>query len=71
VLTPDGSTIFIGSEDHSVYALDAASGTLRWNYTTSFQVESSAVLSPDNCAVYRNCTVYVGSDDGAIYALYK
>jgi eukaryotic-like serine/threonine-protein kinase len=43
-----------------VYALDAATGHLRWAYTTGNTVGSSPAVAGG--------TVYVGSDDGSVYA---
>ncbi|HEY7143139.1 MAG TPA: PQQ-binding-like beta-propeller repeat protein [Streptosporangiaceae bacterium] len=56
-----GGTVYVGSDDHTVYALNAANSHLRWRYTTRGQVQSRP-------AVARG-TVYVGSDDHAVYAL--
>lgn len=33
-LSPDGSTVYIGSTDKNVYALDADTGALKWNFNT-------------------------------------
>ena len=50
--------------DGTVYALDAATGRLRWAYTTAGSVDSSPAVAGG--------TVYVGGvdgDDGTVYAL--
>ena len=47
--------------DHKVYALDAATGHLRWAYTTGGNVDSSPAVAGG--------TVYVGSGDHKVYAL--
>ena len=47
--------------DGKVYALDAATGRVRWAYTTGSHVDSSPAVAGG--------TVYVGSDDGTVYAL--
>jgi outer membrane protein assembly factor BamB len=44
-----------------VCALDAATGRLRWRYTTGSNVDSSPAAAGG--------TIYVGSDDGTVYAL--
>ena len=54
--------VYIGSEDNSIYALDASSGDLVWKYTTGDQITLS---SP----AYADGEVYIGSNDGNIYAL--
>jgi outer membrane protein assembly factor BamB len=54
-------TVYIGSEDHKVYALDAATGHLGWTYTTGSKVVSDPAVASG--------TVYVGSTDYIMYAL--
>jgi outer membrane protein assembly factor BamB len=56
-----GGTVYIGSDDAKVYALDAATGDLRWSYTTRAAVESSPAVVGG--------TVYIGSNDDRVYAL--
>jgi outer membrane protein assembly factor BamB len=56
-----GGTVYIGSDDGKVYALDAATGDLRWTYTTGAAVESSPAVAAG--------TVYIGSNDDRVYAL--
>ncbi len=56
-----GGTVYIGSRDHFLYAVDAATGALRWKFEAGSWIESSP-------AVVNN-TVYVGSNDGKLYAL--
>jgi outer membrane protein assembly factor BamB len=43
-----------------VYALEASTGALLWSYATGGMVESSPAVA--------NGVVYVGSDDGNVYA---
>lgn len=54
-------TVYIGSDDGHIYALDAATGEEQWSY----QTDGAVVSSP---AVFQD-TVYVGSDDHYVYAL--
>lgn len=56
-----GGTLYIGSYDGSLYAVDAATGKGAWSFKTG-----EAVLSTP--AVYKNA-VYFGSKDGFVYAL--
>ena len=51
----------MGSGDGKVYALSASSGSKLWSYTTSNWVYSSPAVV--------NGVVYVGSQDGNVYAL--
>jgi outer membrane protein assembly factor BamB len=54
-------TLYVGSGDHNVYALDAATGKLRWRFTTGDVVHASPAISGG--------TVYIGSWDRYFYAL--
>lgn len=57
-----GDTVYFGSSvDNQVYALDAASGRVRWSFFTGGPVR----LAPTVVAG----RVYVGSDDGYVYCL--
>ncbi|NWJ42256.1 MAG: PQQ-binding-like beta-propeller repeat protein [Geothrix sp.] len=53
--------VFVGSGDQHVYALDAATGTLRWKVKTGGVVHASPAVSGGR--------VYVGSFDRTFYAL--
>lgn len=55
--------VFVGSEDHNMYALSAASGTVIWKFRTLGKIMSSAALSQDEEILY------FGSNDGKVYAL--
>ena len=59
-LSPDGSTVYFGSTDYNIYALDL-SGDELWTFETGDQVISSPTLAGD--------TLYAGSLDGKLYAL--
>ena len=54
-------TVYFGSSDNKLYALDAATGAKRWEYETGSWVESSPSIV--------NNIVYFGSNDGRLYAL--
>lgn len=56
----DGS-VYIGSADHSVYAIDAATGDEQWEFQTEHRVEATPA--------YGHGTVYVGSYDQHVYAI--
>ncbi len=56
-----GETIFFGSSDKNFYALDIASGYMRWIFQTKNKVNSVP-------HVHEN-EIYFGSDDGNVYAL--
>jgi outer membrane protein assembly factor BamB len=54
-------TIYVGSTDNNVYALNS-NGSLKWSYTTGNKIYGSPVISADG-------TIYTGSYDGKLYAL--
>jgi outer membrane protein assembly factor BamB len=56
----DGA-VYFGSGDGNVYALDAASGALKWKFHTGDVVHASPAIA--------NGTLYVGSWDSYLYAL--
>jgi outer membrane protein assembly factor BamB len=53
-------TVFFGSDDQRVYAVDAESGTVRWTRDVAGSPSTPSVIDG---------TVYVGSFDGNLYAL--
>jgi hypothetical protein len=54
-------TVYVGSGDGHLYALDARAGAERWRYRSGRRIYSSPVLAGG--------LLYVGNDDGGIYAL--
>jgi parallel beta-helix repeat protein len=56
-----GGVVYVGSSDHNVYALNAATGALIWEYTTGGGLGA--------CPAVAGGVVYVGSDDYNLYAL--
>ena len=57
----DANTVYVGSGDGNIYALDAASGALRWKFRTGNVVHASPAVA--------NGVVYIGSWDSYFYAL--
>lgn len=55
--------MFIGSEDHYMYALGANDGTAVWKYRTLGKIMSAAAFS------HGGDIMYFGSNDGNVYAL--
>src|SRR2546430_264880 len=56
-----GDKLYFGSSDHSLYALDLATGALKWKFKSAGRITSSPALSAG--------VVYFGSFDGNFYAL--
>ena len=54
-------TVYFGSGDGNVYAVDAASGVLQWKFATGDVVHASPAVASN--------TVYIGSWDSHFYAL--
>jgi outer membrane protein assembly factor BamB len=65
-LGSDG-TVYVGSFDHKVYALDPDTGQTRWSFATDAHIYSSPALAdgPDG----RTTAIYIASADGSVYAL--
>jgi len=55
-------TVYIGSWDNKLYAINGKSGVKLWEFETGYWVNSSPVIGSDG-------TVYVGSLDKKLYAL--
>ena len=55
------ATVYFGSGDHNVYAVDAASGKLKWKFATGNVVHASPAVAGG--------AVYIGSWDRYFYAL--
>lgn len=53
--------VYVGSDDHRVYALDAAAGSELWSFATGDAVHSAPTVADG--------VVYVGSNDNRLYAL--
>jgi outer membrane protein assembly factor BamB len=56
-----GRTLYVGSWDHKVYAIDAKTGHKRWSFETDEQANTSAA--------YWRGTIYIATDGGSLYAL--
>ena len=61
--TSYGGRVFVGSEDGTVYTLDAATGCLWWMYKASATVKTAISVSGDGEAAY------FGDTNGNVYAL--
>ena len=55
-------TVYVGSNDHKVYAINGQSGVKLWEFKTGGFVDSSPAIGSDG-------TVYVGSHDSKLYAI--
>ena len=55
-----GDVVYVGSQDHMLYAFHAATGSILWTATTGGSVGSSPAVA--------NGVVYIGSQDHKLYA---
>jgi outer membrane protein assembly factor BamB len=55
-------TVYVGSDDRKLHAINGKSGVRLWEFKTEGFVESSPAIGSDG-------TVYVGSDDNKLYAI--
>ncbi|MEK6647440.1 MAG: PQQ-binding-like beta-propeller repeat protein [Candidatus Firestonebacteria bacterium] len=55
------NTVYIGTDDFKVYAINASNGALKWSYTTGREVKSTPVRVGN--------LVYFGSNDGYVYCV--
>ena len=55
-------TVYVGSWDNKLYAINGKSGVKLWEFETGGDVRSSPAIGSDG-------TVYVGSDDNKLYAI--
>jgi hypothetical protein len=53
---------------NTVYSYNGASGLQNWKYSTSGQIVSTPTVSAVN-SVTLACTLYIGADDGYLYAI--
>lgn len=60
----DGIWVYFGSDDFNLYALNAITGQLLWKYRTGGRISSSPAVDSG-----LEELVYVGSEDGNVYAL--
>ena len=56
-------TIYVGSHDDNLYALNPADGSLKWKY------RHGTMRSASSPAIGADGTIYVGSEDDNLYAL--
>ena len=55
-------TVYVGSDDNKLYAINGKSGVKLWEFETGDEVTSSPAIGSDG-------TVYVGSADNKLYAI--
>ena len=65
-LGSDG-TVYVGSFDRALHALDPATGAERWAFPTADHIYSSPALASD--AAGATTAIYIGSADGSVYAV--
>jgi len=58
----DNGTLYIGSDDNNIYAIDTETGALKWKYKTEKEISRASG------AIDVNNMLYFGSNDGYLYA---
>ncbi len=77
LVSADGSTLYVASMDHNLYALDAATGNQKWKAPVDLEgaVASTPVFNADKTALYvgsfGNKVFKISPDDGSIIAQYS
>jgi len=57
----DDDTVYAGSNDHSFYALDAATGQKKWAFRFEYEIHTQAIV--------QGGTVFIAPHDGFVHAL--
>jgi outer membrane protein assembly factor BamB len=55
------TTVLVGTNEGSVFGLEAHSGAVLWEFKTAGRISGSPIVAGE--------TLYVVSDDGTLYAL--
>ena len=64
-LSNDGSTLYIGSFDGQLHALDAKTGAPKWSFQTGDHIYSSPAPEEDANSTVK--ALYIASTDGGVY----
>ncbi|MEZ5294045.1 MAG: PQQ-binding-like beta-propeller repeat protein [Vicinamibacterales bacterium] len=64
-----GGRLFVGSQNGHVYALDAATGCVHWNYEAEGGVRSSVAIAPQRIGGRQVVAAYFSDQRGFAYAL--
>jgi outer membrane protein assembly factor BamB len=60
-------TVYVGSFDHKLYALDPDTGIPKWSFATDAHIYSSPALAADPAGA--TSSIYIASADGSVYAV--
>ncbi len=64
-----GNTLFVGSQNGTVYALDKHTGCIRWSFTTVAEVRTGIVVDPREAVHKGQPLIYFGDLVGNVYAV--
>ncbi len=67
--TVAGGRVFVGSQNSSVYALDARSGCLIWEHKAQADVRTAVSVGPFTKSTPRRYAAYIGDGKASVYAL--
>lgn len=64
-----GGSLFVGSQNGTVYALEQTTGCIRWSFSTVAEVRTGIVLAPWEAGAAAKPMLYFGDLVGNVYAL--
>ncbi len=64
-----GGAVFVGSQNGTVFALDQATGCLRWTFSTVAEVRTAIVIAPWQPGEHKSPLLYFGDLVGNVYAV--
>ncbi|MDH4041153.1 MAG: PQQ-binding-like beta-propeller repeat protein [Gammaproteobacteria bacterium] len=64
-----GGALYVGSQNGTVYALEAKTGCIRWQFSTIAEVRTAIVLAPWKAGQRGSPMLYFGDLVGNVYAL--
>ena len=67
--TVAGGRVFVGSQNGTVYALDARTGCIRWTFAARGGVRTAIAIGPDGAIGASRRVVYFGDTAANVYAL--
>ena len=62
--TIDNGTVYVGSQNGTVYALDLETGCVHWTYQAQAEVRTALTISND-----KNRSLFFGDFDGTVYSI--
>src|SRR5439155_7376188 len=64
-----GGRVFVGSQSGNVYALDAATGCIRWYFAAASSVRAAVIIGRYQISTGSRDVAYIGDRAGTVYAV--